>query len=329
MKTRGVLIENDPRGLTVGELDLPELGPDDVLVQSRVVGVCRSDIELLEGHLDAQLPIPYPVVLGHEWSGEVVEVGRSVRNVTPGDPVVGECVLGPNHWFGFTLNGAASDAFVAPAGLLHRLPSSLSYEQGALVEPFTIAYRAIRSSGGCDGSDVVAVVGSGMIGLCALSVARANGSTVVVIEPSASRRELALSLRADIVLDPSAEEDVGAALREATGSEGADLVIEASGNPRGLASTFELVRFGGRVTNIGICAQPEVSAPLGLIQAKDLLVRGTTGSPGVWPSALRFIERHELDLTPVISRTFSFAQADDALRAAEDTAANLKVHLKP
>lgn len=329
MKTRAVLIEKEPRGLSVGELELPELGPEEVLVGSRVVGVCRSDIELLEGHLDAQLPVPYPVVPGHEWSGEVLDVGRNVKNLAAGDPVVGECVLGPNDWFGFTLNGAASDEFVAPARLLHRLPPSLTYEQGALVEPFTIAYRAIRSSGGCDGSDVVAIVGGGMIGLCSLSIARANGSTVVLIEPSERRRELAVRLKADVVLDPTAEEDLAAAVRERTGSEGADLVIEASGNPLGLASTFELARFGGRVTNIGICAHGQVSAPLGLIQSKDLLVRGTTGSPGVWPAALRFIERHQLDLTPVITQKFSFAEVADALHAAEDTATNVKVHLTP
>jgi L-iditol 2-dehydrogenase len=330
VQTSAVLIETEPRReVRYAPIEVPELGSEDVLIRSKVVGVCRSDIELLEGHLDAQLGVPYPVVPGHEWSGEVVQVGDAVTNVEPGDPVVGECVIAPNHWFGFTYNGAAAEVFVAPSHLLHRLPESLTYEQGALVEPFTIAYRAIRDSGWLDAADVVAIVGAGMIGQCALSVARAMGAVTVIVEPNSNRADLAARMGADVILDPSEHPDLGKAMQEATGSGGANLVIEASGNPNGLASTFELARFAGRITNIGICADSRVSAPLGLIQAKDLSVRGTTGSPGVWPQALRFVERHEIDLSPVVTETFTFEQAADALRAANDTETNVKVHITP
>lgn len=325
VRTKAILIEG--RDVRYGELELPELGPDEVLVASRRVGICRSDVELLEGHLDAQLGVPYPIVPGHEWAGAVEAVGERVANVAPGDRVVGECVIAPNHWFGFTYNGTGSERFVAPARLLHRLPGSLSFEQAALVEPFTIAYRAIRASGGTDGSEVVAIVGGGMIGQCCLAVARAMGAVTVVIEPSERRRALARQLGADLVLEPG--DGVADEIHGAAGVDGADLVLEASGQPAGLASTFELARFGGRVTNIGICAHPSVSAPLGLVQAKDLLVRGTTGSAGVWPAALRFVERHGIDLSPVISGTFTFAQAREALAASRDTETYVKIHLTP
>jgi L-iditol 2-dehydrogenase len=328
MEASAVIFEREPRGARCATVAVPALGPDDVLVQSKVVGLCRSDIELLEGHLDEQLGVPYPIVPGHEWSGEVLEVGSSVSNVAPGKPVVGECVIAPNHWFGFTYNGAAAERFVVPSRLLHQLPSSLSFEQGALVEPFTIAYRAIRDSGWMDAADTVAIVGAGMIGQCALAVARSMGALTVVVEPSSNRRDLAVRMGADIVIDPS-EGSAAEALQRQAGRDGADLVIEASGNPHGLASTFDLARFGGRIVNIGICAHGQVSAPLGLIQAKDLTVRGTTGSPGVWPQALRFIERNEIDLTPVITATYDFNSAAEALRAADDAATNIKVHLHP
>lgn len=328
MQSSAVLFEQDHRTVRYDKIDVPELGPDDVLVASKVVGLCRSDIELLEGHLDEQLGVPYPIVPGHEWSGEVVEVGSSVTNVAPGDPVVGECVIGPNHWFGFTYDGAAAELFRVPARLLHRLPSSLNFQQGALVEPFTISYRAIRDAGWLDAADTVAIVGAGMIGQCALSVARAMGARTVVVEPSANRRELAERMGAEHVVDPT-EGSPSEALRRLTGADGADLVIEASGNAHGLASTFDLAKFGGQIVNIGICAHGAVSAPLGQVQAKDLIVRGTTGSPGVWPQALRFIDRHEIDLTPVITQTFTFAQADEALKASDDAATNVKVHIRP
>jgi len=146
MESSAVIFDREPRGARFVRIEVPALGPDDVLVRSKVVGLCRSDIELLEGHLDEQLAVSYPIVPGHEWSGEVMEVGASVTKVAPGAPVVGECVLAANHWFGFTYNGAAAETFVVPSRLLHELPASLSYEQGALVEPFTIAYRAIRDT---------------------------------------------------------------------------------------------------------------------------------------------------------------------------------------
>jgi len=251
MEASAVIFEREPRGARYATVEIPALGPDDVLVESKVVGLCRSDIDSLEGHLDAQLGVPYPIVPGHEWSGEVLEVGSSVSNVAPGKSVVGECVLAPNHWFGFTYNGAAAERFVVPARLLHELPSSLSFEQGALVEPFTIAYRAIRDSGWMDAADTVAIVGAGMIGQCALAVARSMGALTVVVEPSANRRELAVRMGANIVIDPT-EGSAAEALQHQGGREGADLVVEASGNPHGLASTFDLARFGGRIVNIGI-----------------------------------------------------------------------------
>jgi L-iditol 2-dehydrogenase len=329
MQTTGVLIERDTHSVVVGDLEVPAVGANDVLVSSKVVGICRSDIELRDGHLDAQLAIPYPIVPGHEWSGEVVEVGRNVSRLKPGDPVVGECVYGPNLWFGFTMNGAASNLFTVPDNLLHKLPADVSFEQGAMVEPFTIAYRAIFSSGGVDGGDVVTIIGGGMIGQCALAACRAMGATTVVIEPMAVRRELAERMGADVVIDPIAVKDIAATVREITDSEGADFVLECSGTPAGLATTFKVVRFAGRVTNIGICAAESVPAQLGLIQSKDLLVRGVTGSPGVWPRALRFLGRHKIDLSPLVSKRFSFEQFNEAFAAAENTSENVKVHLRP
>jgi 2-desacetyl-2-hydroxyethyl bacteriochlorophyllide A dehydrogenase len=329
-KATAVLIRDDPRRVEHGEVDVSTPGPGEVLVRAKIVGICRSDIELRDGHLDGQLAIPYPVVPGHEWSGEVADVGPDVTNVGPRDRVVGECVMAPNHWFGFSYHGAASTHFIAPANLLHRLPAGLSYEQGAMVEPFTIAYHAIFKSGSCDGGDIVAITGAGMIGQCALSVTRSMGAFTVVIEPSPRRRELAEKMGADLVLDPGSDVNaVRRALDEQTGSEGADLVIEASGSAPGLASTFELARHAGRITVIGIVSSPSIQAPLNLIQAKDLRIRGVTGSTGVWPRALRFLARHQIDLSPLVSATYGFPEADVAFGAAEDTDTNVKIHLRP
>jgi L-iditol 2-dehydrogenase len=169
-----------------------------------------------------------------------------------------------------------------------------------------------------------------MIGQCALAVTRSMGAFTVVIEPSPRRRELAEKMGADLVLHPGSDVNaVRRALDEQTGSEGADLVIEASGSAPGLASTFELARHAGRITVIGIVSSQSIQAPLNLIQAKDLRVRGVTGSTGVWPRALRFLARHQIDLSPLVSATYGFPEADVAFGAAEDTDTNVKIHLRP
>lgn len=197
------------------------------------------------------------MIPGHEWSGEVAPVGAKVTSLQPGDRVVGECVLAPNTWFGFDYPGAGAQYFRAPAHLLHKLPSTLNFHQGALIEPFTIAYKGIRAVGGCDASDVVVVVGAGMVGLAATAIAAANAATVLVVEPSALRRELATKLGATHTIDPTATGADGRDLvRDLSGADGATLVIEASGSAAGLASTFTYAGYAGRVLNIGICAEP-------------------------------------------------------------------------
>ena len=138
--------------------------PGEILVRSRVVGVCHSDLELLAGRYI--IPISYPITPGHEWAGEVAEVGPGVDGFEPGDPVVGECVVGPGgrDHFGFSISGAAAEYFTARAEWLHKLPGHLTFTQGALVEPFSVAYAAVRA-GAVDPSDRVAVLGGGPIGL--------------------------------------------------------------------------------------------------------------------------------------------------------------------
>ena len=124
-----------------------------------MVGVCHSDLELLAGRYI--IPISYPITPGHEWAGEVAETGPGRRLTSkPGDPVVGECVVGPGgrDHFGFSISGAAAEYFTARAEWLHKLPPHLTFTQGALVEPFSVAYAAVRA-GVIDPSDRVAVLG--------------------------------------------------------------------------------------------------------------------------------------------------------------------------
>jgi L-iditol 2-dehydrogenase len=306
----------------VADLPVPEIAEDEVLVASRSVGVCHSDIDLLEGRYI--IPFSYPLVPGHEWAGEVVRVGTKVTDWAPGDRVVGECVIGADH-FGFSISGAAAEFFVAKSSWLHRLPDQLSWTMGALVEPFSVAYYAIVRAGGVDASDTVVVLGAGPVGLAVTAAAAVMGAVVVVVEPAADRREAALALGATRAVGP---DDLDACLEELTGGRGADVVLEASGRPEVMARALEIVAFQGRVGYIGIDVGREAPAKLGLIQSKELRITGSIGSPGVWPETLRFLANSGLDLSALVTQRFGVDQALDALDAAHHPQTTIKAHIE-
>jgi L-iditol 2-dehydrogenase len=310
--------------LTLADADVPQIGADEILVALRSVGICHSDFELLEGRYI--IPFDYPIVPGHEWSGVVAEVGRDVTGFAPGDRVLGECVIGQEH-FGFSISGAAAEYFVVRPEWLHKVPDELTDSQAALVEPFSCAYFAAMRAGNVNASDTVVVFGAGPIGLSCVAVTATLGARVLAAEPDKSRADLARQLGAEEVLDPTAD-DFADRVLELTGGRGADVVMEASGQPAAMAATLDVAGFNGRLVNIGIDVGRSATAKLGLIQSKQLQIRGTIGSPGVWPETLRFLARTRLDLTPMITARFPLSRAPEAYAAARRTSENVKVHIE-
>lgn len=310
------LVFEEPRSASVQDLDVPSIAADEVLVRSRNVGICHSDFELYEGRYI--IPVSYPIIPGHEWAGEVAEVGNDVTNLTSGDRVVGECVVnnGDDH-FGFSIGGADAEYFVAKASWLHRIPEELSFSQGAFVEPFSVAYSATVAAGGIDASDTVAVVGGGPIGLLCTLAAATMGGTVTLIEPQAHRRSLGLDIGAREALDPAEVE-----------GRRFDVVIEAAGAPAAMASAFPLAAHGGRIVFVGIDIGGSAPVEIGLIQSKALQVRGIIGSAGMWPRTIRFMAASGLDPTPLLTATFPLDQGTAALDAARDTSRNVKVQIE-
>lgn len=306
----------------VADLPIPDIAEDEVLVAARSVGVCHSDIDLLEGRYI--IPFHYPLIPGHEWSGEVVKIGEKVTEFTVGDRVVGECVIGEDH-FGFSISGAAADFFVAKPAWLHKLPEQLSWTDGALVEPFSVAYYALLRAGNVDASDTLVVLGAGPVGLAVTAASAAMGAVTVVVEPSPERRDAAISLGAKHAVHP---DDVDALLEEITGGLGASVVVEASGRPAVMARALELAAFRGRVAYIGIDVGQEAPAKLGLIQSKELKITGSIGSPGVWPETLRFLANSGIDLSPLVTQHFTADEALDALDAAHHPQTTIKAHIE-
>lgn len=309
------------------DVEVPSIGPDDVLVRSQAVGICHSDFELLEGRYI--IPFAYPITPGHEWAGEVAEVGSAVEDFAPGDRVVGECVVGPGgrDHFGFNISGAAAEYFRARAEWLHKIPDTLSWTQAALVEPFSVAYSATTCVGGVDPSDTVAVFGAGPIGLLTVMAVSASGATAVMIEPDPGRRATALELDASSALDPGAG-DFEAQVADATDGRGFDAVIEAAGAPAAMAKALEVVGHAGRLAFVGIDVGSVAPAALGLIQSKALRVQGLIGSVRRWPQAIRFLASGVIDPARIVTASLPLEHAEEALAVARDTKTNLKVHIR-
>jgi threonine dehydrogenase-like Zn-dependent dehydrogenase len=307
----------------VNDVPIPEIAEDEVLLAGRSVGICHSDLELLAGRYI--IPFEFPVIPGHEWSAEVVAVGKAVKGLGCGDRVVGECVIGRDH-FGFSISGAAAEFFVAKEAWLHRLPDNVSWTQGALVEPFSCGYYATVRADNVDASDTAMVLGAGPIGLGVVAAAAGKGARVIVAEPTPARADLARALGADEVVDPTSEGFL-AQVEDLTQGAGASVVFEASGKLAAMATALDVAGFRARLVYIGIDVGGSVPARLGLFQSKELQARGIIGSPGVWPQTLRFLSRSGVDLSPLVTGSYPLARADEAVGAVLTDRAQVKVHV--
>jgi L-iditol 2-dehydrogenase len=300
-----------PGAATVEEVPEPVAAADELLIKPHVVGICHSDQDLLAGRYI--IPIEYPRTPGHEWCGTVVATGAAVTGFQPGDRVVGESAHSPTSHYGFTIDGAAAELATFPARFAHKLPAHLDDTAGALVEPFTVAFRAVHVIGGCDASQSVAIIGAGMIGLACLSIVARTGATTIVIDPVPARRTLAERFGADHTVDPGAD-TVRDAMLAATHGDGADLVLEASGTTDGVALSVEVAGNGARVAIVGINPFGRIPLDAGLINSRQLRLQGINGSPGVWPRAIRWLSRTGVDLRSLVEQQYPLERAVEAVR---------------
>jgi len=160
-----------------------------------------------------------------------------------------------------------------------------------------------------------------------VAAANAKGARVIIAEPSQARIEVAKKLGAEASFDPSASDAIDQAMK-LTDGKGASVVFEASGKPQAMAMTFQVAAFRARLVNIGINVGDSATAELGLIQSKELQVRGIIGSPGVWPETIRFLARTGIDLSPLVTKQFDIADAVQAYDAVLTDKSQIKVHVQ-
>ncbi|HUX51888.1 MAG TPA: NAD(P)-dependent alcohol dehydrogenase [Spirochaetia bacterium] len=316
--------------LKIREVAIEEsLGPDDVRIALRNVGICGSDLHYYTHGGIGSFIVRAPMILGHEASGDVIEVGSAVTNLKVGDRVcmepgipdrrsratkLGMYNLDPAVVFWATppIHGVTRPTVVHPADFTFKLPVNVSYEEGALVEPLAIGVHAARKAE-IEPGDLAVVIGAGTIGLVTAASALAAGcSRVVVADVKQPKLDIAAKLGAVIPVNVE-KENLLSVVRELTGRWGADIVFEASGTKAVAPHIFETLRPGGRVVWIGMPIEP-ITFDITAAQAKEATIKTIFRYANVYPRAVDMLASGKLDLKPLVTKTYDFA---DSIRAYE------------
>jgi 2-desacetyl-2-hydroxyethyl bacteriochlorophyllide A dehydrogenase len=293
---------------------LPPLGTHDVLLRVKASSICGGDLHLFKGkHPLASLPLP----IGHEISGEVIEIGQSVSRVSAGDRVAVEpviicekcyfCLRGEYHLcqnirYQYSAGqGGFTPYFVASENWVHRLPDFVSYEEGALLEPLAVAVHAARKAQ-VDLGHSAAIFGAGGIGLFLLQVVKAVGcGSAFIVDLLDHRLDTALTLGATLAINAAREDPVERILKE-TGGLGMDRSFEAVGLEKTLQQSIHSLKKGGVCVVIGLFEEPHnVNFPVNLFAQREIQVRGCRGYCWDFQVALELVKNRRVNLKPLIS----------------------------
>lgn len=323
--------------MRLADVPLPEPKPGDVLVKVRATAVCGTDLHIAQWTPWAQhAGIRLPLIMGHEFSGEVVALGRDAAGVQPGDYVAGEthvpcgqcyqCRNGLQHicgdlrLFGIHRDGCFAEYATIPAICAHRIPTTIPPNVAAMLEPLGTSVRAVLEVH--PAGETVVVLGCGPIGLFAVAAAKAVGAArVIATDVREERLRLALALGADLALDARRVKVADAVLEE-TGGVGADAIVEASGSVPAIEGAWRFLRKGGTVALIGL---PSDSVRLNLgpdVIFKEARIIGIHGREmfATWSKVEHMLERGLLRVDPVITHELPlerFAESFDLLEAGK------------
>ena len=322
----------------VTDLPTPHAGPGELVLRNQVCGVCGTDVHIYHGE-PGSADVNPPVVLGHEYSGEVVEVGEGVTGFAVGDHVTvdpniycGHCAYCQNgkkqlcpsmEAIGVTRDGGFAQYSRIPASQAFKLEPTVPWEAAAMAEPLACCLHGIDLAG-IQAGDKVCVVGGGAIGLIMVQLAKLSGASQIVLsEPNEKRRQVGLQLGANAALDPT-RPDSQEAFAQALGG-GANVVIECVGNVPAVKSAFQ---FAGKGATVLLFSVPKVDAtfdlPLFDVYKKELTIKGSFVNPDTHARAVALINSGKVDFGPIITHRFTLDQLPEAI-AMQMSDASIKV----
>ena len=317
--TMKALVKAKPEpGVWMEQVPLPEIGPTDVLIKIRKTAICGTDVHIYSWDDWSRKTIPVPMTIGHEYVGEIVEVGEEVEDFAPGDRVSGEghivcghcrnCRAGREHLcrktvgVGVNRPGAFAEYLAIPAHNAYKLPADLPDDIAAILDPFGNAAHTALSFD-LVGEDVL-ITGAGPIGIMAGAIAKKIGARhIVITDINPYRLELARKLGIHHAVN-AAESDLASVMDELGMLEGFDVGLEMSGSPRALGDMLKVMMHGGKVALLGI---PPAEASLDLTQVvfKGLTLKGIYGREmfETWYKMIALIQEG-LDLSPILTHHF-------------------------
>ena len=329
-----VLKESPAPGARVTTVDLPTIGPDDLLLRVRATSICGTDLHIVNWDDWAKSIIQPPLVFGHEFTAEVVEVGKNVEGFKSGELVsveshipCGKCIQCRSDLrhicdelkiIGIHRAGCFAEYVAMPALCCWKIPKGLPPEIGSIMEPMGNAVHAVHAAG-VEGKDI-AVFGCGPTGLFAITVAKAKGAaSVVAIDVNPKRLELAREVGADVTLDGNSQDITDQVMAQGH-QGGADVVFDMSGNEKAINNGLKSVRKGGIFVAFGIA-----SRPVEIDLSNEVIMKGRTilGIVGrhmfdTWKEMQRLLDSGELDPAPVITHRFKLTEFPTAIETLQN-----------
>jgi len=340
------LIYKGKRKFNVEDVAVPQISEDEILLKVRAASVCGTDLKIKEfGHF--KNPDDKPIILGHEFSGEIAELGKNVRNLSKGmrisiAPNIGcgycrECISGLTNLcenyeaFGINIDGAFAEFVRVPSrcisqGNIFILPDNITFEEGALIEPLAAAFSGIESAG-INLSDIVLIIGAGPMGILNLMLAKLRGAQkVIVSEIIPERIKIAKKLGADFIINPK-KENLKSVLMELTYNRGPDVIITAVSSGKAQEESLDIIARCGRIVFFGGLPRDKdiINFKSNVVHYKQVTVTGTTGSSVVqYKKSLELAASKKIDLNRLISKKFKLSDAEKAFSSAVSPE-NLKV----
>jgi len=339
------------RDLRLEEIKEPAVKPGFIKIKVKACGICGTDLnEYLHGPIFIPTKEPHPltgktapVTIGHEFAGEVIEIGEGVKGFEVGDrvavfPVIhcGECYFCrrgiENLCVNFGVTGLSEDGGFAEYALVrpyqaYSIPEGISFEEAALVEPLSVGVRAVKKAGLMPGDSVV-VIGAGPIGLCVLLVAKASGAgKIIVVEPSEARRRKALELGADVTIDPSGKSTEEVVEEIVSETEfGADLSFECVGLNETFKTAVESIRKGGRAVVLGVFKCLTSFNAKGLVVGEKSIIGSVSHSADDFCRGISLITSNRVDVRPMITSKVGLEEVIE--RGFEELVKNRDRHVK-
>jgi D-xylulose reductase len=335
------LVLEKAKQLKLRDIHIEEpLGTADVRIKIRTVGICGSDVHYYQHGAIGPFVVKQPMVLGHEASGTVIEIGKTVKHLKVGDRVCMEPgIPDPNSkasrlgiynldpavrfWATPPVHGCLRETLVHPAMFVFKLPQNVSFDEGALVEPFAVGLHAAQKAQIKPG-DIALVIGAGTIGLVTAMAAIAGGCSQVIIADIVQEK-LDLASRIGMMAVNVVRESLNERVSSITNGWGADIVFEASGSEAAISKVFEPLCPGGRVVFIGMPISP---VPIDIVsaQVKEARIETIFRYAHVYPRALSLMESRKVDLKPLITDRYRFEESIAAFEyAANPKPSSVKV----